>query len=193
MWCRGARPLSESIGRTESNRVCQGAQNSRVVVDDRHVDDLQSAESGVPTEAPKAAAAELPEDELVVGVDPAGIGNAEHALVGSAVARHSMGLNENASTLLQAIAGGGAAGRAGYRPGAGSRSTRRRRSAHPGSTRSSASIAPVLDARVESAGDRAEALTARQRHAPAGLDPVDVLLVVDRHDAPRPPASARKL
>ena len=45
--------------------------------------------------------------------------------------------------------------------------------------------AAILDPRREQPGDRAEAGTARQRHAEASTHPVDVLLIVDRYDAPR--------
>ena len=162
-----------------------------MVVDDRHVDDLQSAESGVLTEAPKAAAAELPEDELVVGVDPAGIGNAEHALVGSAVARHSMGLNENASTLLQAI------------PEAAQQAERVTDPMQDPEAKDEVEAliqvvqfervgTPVLDARVDQGRDRAESLTPAQRNIPARLDPLDVLLVVDCQNPLSSPASATK-
>src|SRR5204862_2969766 len=45
--------------------------------------------------------------------------------------------------------------------------------------------AAILDPRAEEPGDRAEADTARQRHAEASIHPVDVLLIVDRYNAPR--------
>src|SRR5207244_2813816 len=43
----------------------------------------------------------------------------------------------------------------------------------------------ILDPRVDQPRDRAEADTARQRHAEASTHPVDVLLIVDRYNAPR--------
>jgi hypothetical protein len=68
-----------------------------VVVDDRHVDDPQLAESGVATEALKAAAAELPEDELVFRVDLAWTGYSDRAPLGALVPLESVGLEENAT------------------------------------------------------------------------------------------------
>src|SRR5207245_6311042 len=45
--------------------------------------------------------------------------------------------------------------------------------------------AAILDPRADQPGDRAEAGTARERHAEASTHPVDVLLIVDRYNAPR--------
>src|SRR5205807_9540772 len=45
--------------------------------------------------------------------------------------------------------------------------------------------AAILDPRREQPSDRAETGTARQRHAEASTHPVDVLLIVDRYNAPR--------
>ena len=45
--------------------------------------------------------------------------------------------------------------------------------------------APVLDAGSDQSGDRAEPGAALERHAKASTHPVDVLLIVDRDNAPR--------
>ena len=52
--------------------------------------------------------------------------------------------------------------------------------------------APVLDAGSDQPGDRAEPGAALKRHAKASSHPVDVLLIVDRDNAPRTPGLREK-
>ena len=76
-----------------------------------------------------------------------------------------------------------AAGRAGSRRDAGSRSRRSRRSAHRCPRRATRRRARTRRASPSSSPIARKPCTALQLDPPARLDPGDVLLVVDRHDA----------
>src|ERR1700754_3514198 len=70
----------------------------------RFVEKLNPAEAGVVAEPGQGLAGEFPEDELVVGVDLAGIGNVDHASRRLLPALDAVGLDEDPPALVDAIA-----------------------------------------------------------------------------------------
>ena len=153
-----------------------------MAVDLRLVDDLGLIEARDSPQSPQTLRGKTPVDEVVVRIDVAGLVNLDRRGFGREA--RAVGLEHDLAARRQHVD---------------ERSQERDRIGHPvqdsEAQRNVEALAElahvkrvhaaVLDPRSDEPGERAEAGAARQRHAEAGTHPVDVLLIVDRDNAPR--------